>query len=266
MSQMSGYRHGVPCWIDVSAPDVAATGEFYAGLFGWTIGPDMGPEGGGYRMISMNGLLVAGLGPVMGPDAPPSWTTYIKVDDIDAAMATIPVAGGIVAVPAMDLPFESGRIGMGIDPTGGFFALFQPGANHSGAQLCNEIGALTWNELTTRSPEQSLAFYGEVVGWTTEAMDMGEMGLYHLAKVHGRTVAGCMAMDDSFPADMPTHWMVYFAVEDVGVTSARCAELGGTVAVSPFDTPVGQMAVLSDPNGAVFSIGAFTAIDDPNAW
>jgi hypothetical protein len=32
------------------------------------------------------------------------------------------------------------------------------------------------------------------------------------------------------------------------------------------DTPVGQMAVLHDLAGAVFAIGQFTAIDDPNDW
>jgi predicted enzyme related to lactoylglutathione lyase len=60
--------------------------------------------------------------------------------------------------------------------------------------------------------------------------------------------------------------MTYFAFEDVQATCDRCTELGGNVAVPPFETPVGMMAVLNDPNGAVFSIGAFAQIDDPNAW
>jgi hypothetical protein len=32
------------------------------------------------------------------------------------------------------------------------------------------------------------------------------------------------------------------------------------------DTPIGPIAVLADPTGAVFAVGAFREIDDPNDW
>jgi predicted enzyme related to lactoylglutathione lyase len=47
---------------------------------------------------------------------------------------------------------------------------------------------------------------------------------------------------------------VYFAVADADATAAKATESGGTVIAAPFDTPVGRMAVLSDPQGAAFSI------------
>jgi hypothetical protein len=53
---------------------------------------------------------------------------------------------------------------------------------------------------------------------------------------------------------VPNHWHVYFGAADADATAARAAELGGSVLVEPFDTPVGRMAVLGDPQGAVFSI------------
>ena len=42
----------------------------------------------------------------------------------------------------------------------------------------------------------------------------------------------------------------------VGVRLAGpdAAELGGSVIVPPFDTPVGRIAILSDPQGAMFSV------------
>jgi predicted enzyme related to lactoylglutathione lyase len=73
-------------------------------------------------------------------------------------------------------------------------------------------------------------------------------------------------MGEGFPPEAPTNWMTYFAVADLADVVARCTSAGGSVVVPPFDTPVGQMAVLQDPAGAVFSIGQFTAIDDPNDW
>jgi predicted enzyme related to lactoylglutathione lyase len=50
------------------------------------------------------------------------------------------------------------------------------------------------------------------------------------------------------------HWHVYFGTDDADASAAKATELGGSVVVPPFDTPVGRMAVLSDPQGAVFSI------------
>jgi hypothetical protein len=63
-----------------------------------------------------------------------------------------------------------------------------------------------------------------------------------------------MPMGDMFPAGMPPVWNVYFAVEDTDAIAAKTAESGGTVRQPPMDMPVGRMAVLADPHGAVFSV------------
>ncbi len=64
-----------------------------------------------------------------------------------------------------------------------------------------------------------------------------------------------MAMvGDEWPADLPAHWMVYFAVADCDTTAARAAELGGVVSVPPNDLPMGRFAVLNDPQGGFFSV------------
>jgi len=58
--------------------------------------------------------------------------------------------------------------------------------------------------------------------------------------------------------DTPTHWGVYFAVSDADAIAARVPELGGKVLRPPFDTPVGKIAVLVDPQGAHFSVVALS--------
>jgi predicted enzyme related to lactoylglutathione lyase len=73
-------------------------------------------------------------------------------------------------------------------------------------------------------------------------------------------------MGDDVPPEVPTYWATYFAVADLAESVQRCMTAGGSVVAPAFDTPVGQMAVLQDPAGAVFSIGQFVAIDDPNDW
>ncbi len=68
-------------------------------------------------------------------------------------------------------------------------------------------------------------------------------------------VGGMLPMvGDMWPPELPSHWMVYFAVEDTDAAATRSEGLGGKVVVPGFDTPAGRIAVLNDPVGAVFSI------------
>ena len=265
MPRMTGYRHGVPNWVDLAVDDISAAGDFYGSLFGWTLSEDLGPDAGGYRMFRKNGLDVAGVGPRMDPAAPAAWTTYVNVDDVDAAAERVAKAGGTVVVPPMDLPNGSGRIAFAVDPTGGFVGLFQAGA-HIGSVLVNELGTLAWNELVVRDAPTAAAFYEQVFGWTTEPME-GDVD-YHLFKVQGRVVAGCLPMGESFPEGVPTHWMPYFVVEDVDASAARAQELGGAVVVPAQDMAVGRFSAISDNGGAALAIMRFNEgmLDDPNAW
>ena len=67
---------------------------------------------------------------------------------------------------------------------------------------------------------------------------------------------GMQEIGEQFPPGTPPHWLVYFAVDDVDRTAAVAAEAGATVLKAPFDTSVGKMAVISDPQGAVFMVMA----------
>ena len=78
---------------------------------------------------------------------------------------------------------------------------------------------------------------------------------YTLWKVGDEMVAGGMPMGDEFPAEVPSYWAVYFAVDDADATAQQGQELGGTVMSAADDIPdVGRFAVLVDPQGAVFSV------------
>ena len=84
-------------------------------------------------------------------------------------------------------------------------------------------------------------------------MDMGT-GPYHVASVGDTAVGGIMGMPpDAGP--MPPAWGCYITVDNVDETMAKCTALGGKTLVPPMDVPtVGRMAVLQDPQGAVFSV------------
>jgi predicted enzyme related to lactoylglutathione lyase len=57
------------------------------------------------------------------------------------------------------------------------------------------------------------------------------------------------------PAEIPAHWLVYFAVDDADATLSKANEQGGSVAFGPQDIArVGRIAVLKDPFGAIFAV------------
>ncbi len=262
MPEMTSYRHGTPNWVDVSSPNLDQTKTFYKGLFNWDA-LDFGPEAGNYGFFLKNGKDVAGFGPTQG-GAPPAWSTYIKVDDVDTAAAKVPAAGGAVIAGPMDLPNESGRMVSITDSAGAFYCLYQP-RNHIGSSLTNEEGTFVWNELVSSDLSKSLAFLKTVVGDDNEVME-GSGGSYFLIKAAGRTVAGAMPLGDSWPAGTPSHWATYFMVDDVDGKAATATTLGASIVAQPFDMPgVGRVAVIADPAGAIFSLIKLNQVDDPNS-
>ena len=63
-----------------------------------------------------------------------------------------------------------------------------------------------------------------------------------------------MPMSPAIPAQVPPHWMPYFQVESVGSSAGTVGALGAKVLVEPRDYPGGRLAVIGDPQGAVFGI------------
>ena len=248
--EMTSYEPGTPSWVDLGTSDLEGAIAFYSGLFGWQV--EIGdPEMGRYSMATLRGKTVAGLADQQAP-GPVFWTTYVSVDDLDDVLARVTKAGGTIVVPAMQI-MDAGRMAVTEHPSGAFLSYWEPG-QHIGAELVNEPGTLCWNELTTRDPDGAVTYFREVLGWEAKALEGSDESYYEWLR-GGTSVGGMMPMvGDMWPADLPNHWMVYFAVDDTDATAARCAELGGVVSVPPTDIPVGRFAVLNDPQGAAFSV------------
>jgi uncharacterized protein len=252
MPEVSEHAPGTPSWVDLASPDVDASERFYGGLFGWTAA-ETGPveETGGYKMLQREGRNVAGLGPVQAEDQPAMWTTYVSTDDAEAVATRVRDAGGQVMMEPFDV-FDAGRMAVFGDAVGAVISVWEPRSTH-GAEVVNEPGSMCWNELAARDVDAATRFYEAVFGWQAETNAYGDTS-YTEWKLDGRSVGGMIQMNEQWPAEIPAHWMVYFAVDDIDAAAARAGELGGKVAVEPTDTPVGRFAVLNDPHGAVFSV------------
>jgi len=242
MPLMTKYEPGTPSWVDLGTTDPQEASRFYSDLFGWTIteGP---PEAGGYRMCLLDDKPVAGLGPQMNPDAPPSWGTYISVADADETAAAIKEDGGELMMGPMDV-LDVGRMAVATDPTGAVFSIWQP-RQHAGAAIVNEPNTFCWNELTTRSPQKSVEFYGAVFGWTATLLPVEGQPDYTEFRIADRGIAGMLQMTDSWPEHIPNHWMVYFAVDDCDAAASRAEAFGASVLMSPTEVPPGRYYVVT---------------------
>ncbi|MDP9397183.1 MAG: hypothetical protein M3P96_04880 [Actinomycetota bacterium] len=58
----SPWPPGVPCWVDLIAPDVAAAKAFYGAVLGWSYA-DTEADYGGYAIAEAGGAAAAASGP-----------------------------------------------------------------------------------------------------------------------------------------------------------------------------------------------------------
>ena len=112
-------------------------------------------------------------------------------------------------------------------------------------------GAFSWCELRAADADAAKAFYTDVLGWETEAMEMPN-GVYTILKAGGAPVGGIMA--NPVPG-APAHWMSYITVDDVDKRIEQAQAKGGEVLMPAMDVPgVGRMATIADPGGAAISM------------
>lgn len=248
MAERSGYEHGVFNWVDLCTGDTDAAKVFYSALFGWSFADDLKDGELVYSVGLKNERPVVGLLPqpaeLSEMGVPYFWETYIKVDDVEAALAGVAEAGGTPMGPVVDVDSGAGRFVVVSDPTGGVVMLWEP-VNHNGAELVNEHGTVCWNELLTSDVDAAFGFYTRLLGWTP--VSMGEGALRGIRQ--GEEIIGTVSPT---PPGVPSHWTVYFAVDDCDATVVQCVRLGGQVIVPAMDQPPGRMAQLADDQGAMF--------------
>lgn len=251
MPERDGYEPGTPSWVDLTTSDVDAAKAFYGELFGWEAG-DVPGDAGGYAMFTRDGRLVAGVGPLQDAGQPVAWATYVAVGYADATAELAKGAGAHVMFGPIDV-MDAGRMAVLAHPAAGFLGIWQAG-EHTGAQLVNDPGSLSWNELLTRDVAGAKAFGEAVFGWSSEAMEMSGAE-YTVVRVGERSVAGIAPMPDGVPEEAQAFWMTYFAVEDCDAAVAAVQAHGGTVTMEPHSADgVGRFAVVTDPQGAAFGV------------
>jgi uncharacterized protein len=117
-----------------------------------------------------------------------------------------------------------------------------------------EPGQVVWQDLTVADADGIRDFYKHVVGWGSAGEDMGGYDDYSMLAPGGEQgVAGiCHARGAN--EKLPSQWLIYIAVANLGVSAERCLALGGKVIDGPRTVGGSPFCVIQDPSGAICAL------------
>ena len=243
------YEYGVPSWVALATDDPAAAAKFYDSLLGWQTGEPA--NGADDRVHILRGLPVAAIGPKL-ERLRAAWRLHVNVANADELVRRATASGGTLLREPTTVG-NQGRFAVLADPSGAELALWQAD-EHKGAGVLDEPGALAWSELITDDVQASLAFYGEVFGWTLTRPASGDASQRREWQARGRSIAGLLPRPSAMPREISPYWDVFFGVADPSATVDQVARLGGHNLMPPLNTTHGRIAVFADPAGIVFSV------------
>jgi predicted enzyme related to lactoylglutathione lyase len=235
------------CWNGLVSTDIQKTLAFFPEVAGWSVETvEMGGEE--MPMFLNKGSAFAHVRPPQHAEEPAWWNNYLRVEDVDAAVAAIEPRGGQTIVAPNDIP--PGRFATVQTPGGALFSLFRE-ANDDDTDLPLEEGGIHWRELYTADVAGDRAML-ESLDLPTSEMEMPDGTVYTLINNDGPTRAGAL------PPPMegaPSHWLAWIRIADVDAAAGRVTRNGGTLMGDLFDVPgVGRMVVARDPGGIHFGL------------
>jgi len=254
MEEIKKHDEGSFCWIELGTTDADGAKKFYTDLFGW--GVNEIPMGqGNYNMLTLENLEVGACYELTNEqrdqNVPPHWLPYISVDNVDKTTGKVESANGQVLMGPYQV-MESGRMSLLQDPTGATFGIWQ-GQDHIGSKVKNVPNSYCWVELGTKDTDAAEQFYQNLVNWEPKHQDFE--GMKYTTFKNGPISEGGMYKMTPEMSDIPSHWLVYFNVDDCEATVNKAKQLGAKVLKEPeFIPTVGNFSVLQDPQGAVFAV------------
>ncbi|MFG1810463.1 VOC family protein [Streptomyces sp. NPDC049040] len=246
---------GAPCWVSLTARDLAAAEKFYGSVLGWEFrSTTLGER---FAVAVTDGRPIATIGAVAGDmQVAVGWTPFFEVAQADEATARIRERSATVALGPVS--FASGRAVLAADRDGAVFGVWD-GRLPGGWQSWHDRGPVVVR-LRTRDAFEAAIFYGGVLEWADEAAgccsvsydyERAEVLVHSSGDVVARISSGAVEAAPD-PVVRP-HWAVHFAVDDVAARVEAARALGGTLLGSGTGQ-AGPWADLRDPDGGLFTV------------
>ena len=122
----------------------------------------------------------------------------------------------------------------------------------------HQPGKIIWHDLVTPDLQQARNFYSKLFGWSFEDLTDG----YTLIKHNGNHIGGMARHRQSGNS---AYWVPLMSVPDVDKAVKYTTQSGGELLLKAFELPGrGRIAVVNDPQGAIFAVAQTTQGDPVN--
>ncbi|MCA6074786.1 VOC family protein [Fulvivirga sedimenti] len=240
------YRYGQFVWHELGTSNVDASREFYGQLFNWEF-ESIPTTDGNYTLIRQGNKYLGGM--IETKSQQNLWIGAISVEDTEKALDFLSSMGASTVIGTTRI---TGRGSMALlkDPQGAAVSIIHSSAGDP-PLLEADANEWLWMELWSDQPESSAEFYGKTLGYDiTEQVANGKP--YWIFGKQELKIAGISPNPIS---NMTTQWVPYIKVTDPEETVNRAKSLGATILMAPNQAiRNGSVAVLTDPNGAIFCI------------
>jgi len=187
-----------------------------------------------------------------GEHRQPAWLSFLSVPNVDAARATALQHGGKILFEPRDFP-DRGREAVFADPRGAVFAVL---ASSSGdpPDVLAMPGDWIWSSLISPDPDTDVAFYKALFNYEVFRLPERNKAQHLMLASDGYARASMNPMPANASNAHPA-WIDFVRVDDAVAMGSKVVSLGGRVVVAPrVDRHGGKLAVLADPQGAVFGV------------
>lgn len=247
-------------WAELMADNVEIEKRFYREVFGWQY-ETFGTGKDAYTLIRVDGRPIAGIVPFEKPadaDRSARWLAFMSVPDPDRAADQATASGGRVLVPPKNLEGR-GAVAVLQDREGAIFGVIHATGGDPPDVLTSD-NTWFWIELWAKDGSLMADFYRSIGAYTIERKeDIGDRPEIRLV-AGGYPRAAVLELERK---DLPSTWLPYIRVGDLGQTMARIERSGGSVVVPPSPTVrSGKVAVFLDPLGAALAVVEWTDEND----
>ena len=255
LQQPPSQQHHTGKIIDelLATPDLAASKQFYGGLFGWTF-QDVQIGATTYSQASAMGQPVAGFvqRPLAGNQHKPAWLTLIAAPDAAALSTAATQRGAKLLFGPRDIA-GLGEEAILADPQGAVFGLLTSSSGDPADALAAP-DTWIWHSLFARDPDADAAFYQALFNYDVFGLPGADETNRLILATEDYARASVNPVPPGQP-DTPARWLGFVRVADAAAAAARASSLGGHVLVPPrMDRQGGQIAVIADPVGAAFGV------------
>ena len=247
---------------DIAAPEHEREVRFYSSVLSTGENPLWRED-----LMNNRGMPIIGLGARSAEyaDLPLQWMPHIQVADVAASVERALDLSGRVLMHGKDDDGKS-QWAVLLDPNGAAFGIipvvsseaFPPTEAVASRDAAARVGCISWLDLTISDASATRDFYGQVVDWSVQDVDMEDASEryadYNMLGDDGNPAAGvCHARGVNL--GLPPIWMIYLPVGDLAESLRRVREGGGKIIKETTGADGGYAyAVVQDPVGATLAL------------